>query len=321
MLLMEKAVLAAQLFVLLVLAVGCIQQFGSPAEIHDQSVSGDIWQDQVWSGNIHVTGDITVAEWATLTILPGTVIRVAALSDDQHSGRDHPHDEPFPKDPDRIETKSVQFAIKGVLKAVGTPDKRIVFTSDSEKPTTYDWDGLYISRGRVEYAIIEYARYNNIQEYSDVVIVNSTIRNSLECCLGIGHSRPVSPQILDNDIYNCGHEGIDNAGGSAIIRGNHFYLENPEVQPDPSRGKNGLVIYQNTYPTVENNMFEGLNQAIFFLEVSRNKKEEGRQAIIRNNIMVNNNAAFAINPGYQMEFVLRENNTLINNSKAEIIDS
>jgi len=93
------------------------------------------------------SGDIAVRPGATLTILPGTTIKIAAFSDDQHKGRDHPHDPPFPKDPDRLETQSTQIRVEGILNAVGTPEEMIVFTSDSENPTTYDWDGLAINHG------------------------------------------------------------------------------------------------------------------------------------------------------------------------------
>ncbi len=280
-------------------------------------ISGPIIWDTTWSGNILVTGDVTVEDWVTLTILPGTTITVTAFSDDQHGGEDHPRDPPFPKDPDRKETSSTIITIRGTLNATGTPDRRITFTSD-QKNTTYDWDGLNINRGRLDYAVVEHARYNNIQETSDVTISNSIIRNSLECCLCIGHYRPVSPLILDNDIYNCGHEGIDNGGGSATIRGNYFHVENPEMQPDPTTGRNGVIIYQNTYPIVENNRFEKLSRAFYFLADSKNKPEGGRQARVRNNMIKNNDAAFGINFGYPMELVLRENNTLVNNTEEEV---
>ena len=128
--------------------------------------TGHFKESEVWGGTIHVTGDVVIEDGATLTILPGTVIEVAAMSDDQHGGVDRAHDPPFPKDPDRIETQSTRIFVGGILNATGTPDSRIIFTSDSETPTTYDWDGLGISHGKLEYAIVEYARYNNFQQSS-----------------------------------------------------------------------------------------------------------------------------------------------------------
>ena len=282
-------------------------------KIHNQSISGEIMQNQTWSGNIHVTGDIDVRGGATLTILPGTIIKIAAFSDDQHKGIDRLHDPPFPKDPDRLETQSTQIRIAGILNAVGTSEKMIVFTSDSENPTTYDWDGLVINHGRLEYAIVEYSRYNNIQESSDVVIANSIFRNMLECCIGIGHSKPVSPQILDNDIYNCGHEGIDYAGGSALIKGNYFHQENREIQPDPQRGGLGIVVYKNAYPIIEDNNFEKNSIGILFSNNSLNEKEEGKKTTLRNNTMEKNGENIVIDSGYPVEEIVIENqNAIIN---------
>ncbi len=300
---------------IIILMVGYIQQEKSPVKIHNQNISGEIKQDQIWSGTIHVTGDIEVEEEVTLTILPGTVVEVTAFSDDQHSGIDQPHDPPFPKDPDRIETRSTKIIIRGTLNAIGTPSDKIIFTSDSKNPTTYDWDGLHISQGRLEYIIVEYARYNNIQESSDVIINNSIFRNILECCICIGHSEPVSPQIVNNDIYNCGHEGIDYAGGSALIKGNHFHRENPEIQPDPENGGVGLVVYINAYPTIEDNIFEKHSNAIIFIGNSLQKEEQGKKIIFKDNTIKNNNVGINIAPNYPLDVVVMENNQLIDNKK------
>ncbi|MBI2996015.1 MAG: right-handed parallel beta-helix repeat-containing protein [Candidatus Melainabacteria bacterium] len=284
-----------------------------------KNISGEINEDQIWSGNIHVTGDIWVNRGVTLTILPGTVIKVSAFSDDQHGGKDHPHDPPFPNDPDRIETKSTQIIIDGSLNAIGTPDKRIVFTSDSENPTTYDWDGLLISRGKLKYAIIEYARYNNIQESSNVVIANSIIRNALECCLCIGHAKPVSPRILNNEIYNCGHEGIDYAGGSALIEGNYFHLENPEIQPNPTIGRNGIIVYKNAYPIIKKNTFKKLVDAILFLNDALNEEKKRSKVIVRDNKIEENDVGIEMEPGFPSGVVIIKNNQLINNKEDKII--
>jgi len=161
--------------------------------------------------------------------------------------------------------------------------------------------------GRLEYAIVEYSRYNGIQESSDVVIANSVFRNMLECCICIGHSKPVSPQILDNDIYNCGHEGIDYAGGSALIKGNYFHQENREIQPDPSLGGLGIVVYKNAYPVIEDNTFEKNSIAILFLNNSLNEGAEGKKSIVRNNTMEQNGENIAIDPGYPDEEIVIEN--------------
>jgi hypothetical protein len=281
--------------------------------------SGVLNKDEIWGGTIHVTGDIDVIEGVTLTILPGTIVKVA-LTDDQHKGRDEPitGDIHFPKDPPFYEKEKITIRISGTLNAIGTPDNMIVFTSESATPTTQDWGGLDIFHGRLEYAIVEYAQYNNIQHSSDVVIANSIIRNILADCIGIGHSNPISPQILNNEIYNCGHEGIDLAGGSAIIKGNYFHLENPEIQPDPFRGRIGIVVYKNTYPTIEDNVFEKLGTAILFHGNSKYPEEQEKKVIVKNNRIENNDVAFNIEPDYLFEVVVKENNKLIKNREGEV---
>jgi len=281
--------------------------------------SGVLNKDEVWGGTIHVTGDIDVNPEVTLTILPGTIIEVA-LTDDQNKGRDEPMtDIYFPKDPPFYEKQKITITIHGILNAVGTPDNKIIFTSASENPTTYDWRGIDIFHGRLEHAIVEYGQGNiQIQHSSDVVIANNIIRNSLSCCICIGHSNQLSPQILNNDVYNCGHETIDYAGGSALIKGNYFHLENPEIQPDPPRGGNGIIVYKNAYPTIEDNVFEKLTNAITFLGNSKYPEEQGKKVIIKNNRIENNVIAFRINPGYPFEVVVKENNELINNKEDEV---
>ena len=288
----------------------------SPTEIHNQNISGAIIEDQIWSGNIYVTGDIDVNPDVTLTILPGTIIEVG-LTDDQNKGNEEPMtDIYFPKDPPFYEKEKIRIYVGGTLNAVGTPDKRIIFTSESQNPTTYDWFGIGIAHGRLEYATVEYGQGNvQIQQSSDVIISNNIIRNSLTCCICIGHSNQLSPQILNNDVYNCGHEGIDYAGGSAIIKGNYFHLENPEIQPDPPRGGVGIVVYKNTYPTIEDNIFEKLTNAFLFLDNAKYPEQPGETIILRNNRIENNQVAIRINPGYPEDVIVEENNQLINNEQ------
>ena len=315
---MKKSIWILAIVVLLLIGFFVFQKTEQRTFVSSENISGAISKNQVWSGNISVTGDVIVKRGVTLTILPGTIVTVTSFSDDQRGGRDHARDEPFPKDPDRKETSSTIIQINGILNASGAPENKIIFTTD-KKQTTYDWDGLSIDRGVLNYAIVEYARYNRIQETSEVVISNSTIRNSLECCLCIGHANPISPKILNNDIYNCGHEGIDIGGGSATIKGNYFHVENPEIQPEPLWGRVGVVIYQNSYPVLEENRFEKLLWAILLLDAPGQDKKD-KQAIVRNNIMQDNEVAFSISSGYVRDAVLRENNTLINNTNEEIED-
>jgi hypothetical protein len=52
------------------------------------TASGVLPGDTTWSGEVLVTGDVTVPAGATLTVEPGAVVRFAALSDDTAGGED-----------------------------------------------------------------------------------------------------------------------------------------------------------------------------------------------------------------------------------------
>ena len=58
-----------------------------PQTVTDTTRSGEIGEDEIWSGEIFVTGDIFVEKNATLTIMPGTIVTVAAFSDDQRGNK------------------------------------------------------------------------------------------------------------------------------------------------------------------------------------------------------------------------------------------
>lgn len=62
------------------LLVGCGDTGGTRVE--NASVTGHISADQIWSGEIRLTGDVWIDEGVTVTVEPGTTIRVAANSDD-----------------------------------------------------------------------------------------------------------------------------------------------------------------------------------------------------------------------------------------------
>ena len=112
------------------------------------TVDGTISADTTWSGTVHVTGDVIVASDATLTITPGTVVKFAT---------------------------GQYLNAQGVLLAVGTEAKPIVFTSlhddtaggDSNRngaasqPQRGDWESIYIRNSsvgsRLEHVELRYA--------------------------------------------------------------------------------------------------------------------------------------------------------------------
>jgi len=57
-----------------------------PLLIYSATTSGDILTDEVWSGEVLVTGDVWLKPGVTLSIEPGVVVKFSDNSDDQIGG-------------------------------------------------------------------------------------------------------------------------------------------------------------------------------------------------------------------------------------------
>lgn len=94
-------------------------------------LSGTINRDStIGSGADTVTGDLTIAPGAIVTLTAPLILWISAHSDDQHSGLD----------PNRVEVN-----VQGVLKARGTSSARIIWKStNAVSPSRADWVGVRV---------------------------------------------------------------------------------------------------------------------------------------------------------------------------------
>lgn len=207
--------------------------------------TGNIEESEVWGGTIHVTGDIEVESWVTLTILPGTTVYIAANSDDTNKGREETsafeHEDPIRKK----EYAKNHIEINAKIIARGTPDNKILFTSDAQDKKFADWQHIGLEEGSViDNVIVEYGGRGGLSvngKGEDVTISNSTIRHVLWGCIGLGSS---SAKVIGNEIYDCGHEGIDTqpGGGKPTIKNNTI-----------KNSARGFMLNDDSFPLVENN--------------------------------------------------------------------
>jgi len=245
----------------------------TPAPAVNQTTHGYIREDEIWRGEIRIVGDIIVEEGATLTIEPGTIIRVDASGDVENlNTKWAPHQrsginmtgasvdgvevgEPFWDEPNRISIR-----IWGTLNAVGKPDLPIIITSDSSNPRPYDWNILEIHHGVLSYAVIEYHRI--VQAFDGVVISHNVVRNSGE--QGVGTGDNASPVIEYNQISYAGHELIYINGGAPIIRynilGPNPFGNNGAQIPG---GGIGIAIAKGT-PQIIGNIINGCYEGILY---------------------------------------------------------
>ncbi len=159
---------------------------------------GTLTTDETWSGSVTVTGDIIVPDEKTLTIMPGTVVTIAALRDDTYSGRDN---------------SRVEFVIRGALSANGRPGQEIIFTSDKATPGKRDWYGIrfsdpYDAGCIVDHCDIQWACYGIKLEDSAPLVTNNHIANiQYEGITGDITERDMI--IQGNEIYNSGSTSSD----------------------------------------------------------------------------------------------------------------
>jgi parallel beta-helix repeat protein len=91
-----------------------------------------VTSDTVWKGEVTVLEDIIVPEGVTLSIKPGTIIKITPS-------------ESTKTDPEYI-SPLTEITVRGVLKAEGTKDEPIVFITTKEDESS-EWAGIIIDGG------------------------------------------------------------------------------------------------------------------------------------------------------------------------------
>jgi parallel beta-helix repeat protein len=243
----------------------------TPTPIVNQTTHGHTTRDETWRGEIRIIGDVIVEEGATLTIEPGTVVRVAANQDvenlmdwpfdlnqgvnteDTYEGGVH-FGEPY-----RDEAHHVSIIVNGTLHAVGTPEQMITITSDSPNPGVYDWNHLGMAHGVLSYCTVEYYRAFDPGEGTE--ISHSILRQVGECAVCANSS----VTIEGNTISYAGHELIDMHQSSPVIRNNHL---------GPNPGHAAMTVDGGS-PQIVNNVIESCGQGIHFISPPGNPRIEG----------------------------------------------
>ena len=210
------------------------------------TTSGRISEDEIWEGEILITGDIFLDNGVTLTIRPGTTVLLAANSDDQQSGggfddaptRDN-------NDPVRLEEwhKNVIsiVGIGGTIIAVGNPEERITFRPTGDDDSTAQWDGIEIESGTIQYADILYGgrvAINVLGKPTGVEIAHNQVRYF--------HWAGIDAHTSDvwfhhNIIEGGGHQAITCTNNS-LIEHNIIIASNTAMR---CHGSEGFVIRNN----------------------------------------------------------------------------
>ncbi|MDF2693093.1 MAG: Fibronectin type domain protein [Labilithrix sp.] len=139
------------------------------------------------SGDARTPGTLTVEPGITLRFQKGSVLSIEAYTADE--------------------------AATGTLRAIGTPDKPIVFTSDSATPTPGDWVGITFKgtpspNNRIEHATIAYAGGDSgISSYDCFVSPDERGFSNHAAVVFFGN-QPAAAFIAHTRIENSAQDGI-----------------------------------------------------------------------------------------------------------------
>jgi parallel beta-helix repeat protein len=245
--------------------------------IVNRTTSGQITQDEIWRGNILITGDVTIPEGVTLTIEPGTTVRFTAQSDDQHGGGDDDQAdyEFFPDDPPAIPANMVSLIVFGSLNAQGPTERPITFTSDSPSPFVSDWQSIAVESGgmaTLENVIMEY-NYWGLQlntNASRAIVTDNTFRHIATCGVCTGPHPIAGPIVIsDNEFSDCRHEAVSTFPSQNITVEHNLFFDNLV----------GVIAEGNTI-LIKNNTFRNNEQGIGVINA-------GNPTIIGNDITQN----------------------------------
>lgn len=188
---------------------------------NDITTSGVLAHNEVWSGKIHITGDVVIPEGVTLVIQPGTIISFAPNSSD--------NDVKMPV-LEKLGVNKCNLIVKGNLRIEGRKDNKIIIGElfyDVNRQTTITWGGIIFEGTNVD-SIIEYSEIR----YADVAVV----------CTGSSTPRIINSVIADNDV---GIMIFDRS--SPRITGNRI----------DSNTLWGISCYDSSFPMINHNIIKG----------------------------------------------------------------
>ena len=228
-LVLDKRIVYSSIIIVIILVSTTLVFFLLPLMTTELPVfkGGTINQDETWSGSIFVNESIIVPTGVTLTINPGTRIMFTPSRDyrDQHP--------------------IGFFVAGGIVRAIGTSDQQIWFTSDSETPINGDWSGIELHNTNssvFKYVIVEFSELGISQFDSKANISHSIVRWVNKEGIYMERSSPV---IEYNLLYGNGYHEIalEQYNYDVQIRNNIF-----------AKGHVPLIIFDSTV-TVEGNYF------------------------------------------------------------------
>jgi len=186
--------------------------------------------DLVWAGTVTMAGDVLILPGASLTIRPGTEVRIVPAEGTQI-------------DPEYFSSLT-ELLVRGRLSIEGSADQPVRFTI-SERPglEAIAWAGITLdaaAASTLRHALIERAETAVRCVQSAPEISNNQIRS---CRYGIIVQEHSAPLILDNRI-------TDGEGGIFCWRGSNPYLKGNQIS---GHDEEGVYVDVSSRPWLDRN--------------------------------------------------------------------
>lgn len=181
-------------------------------------------KDTTWSGRIYIKGTLNIERGVVLTITPGSFILFEKLDIDK----------------DGVSESLIKSA--GVIRAIGTEEQPIMFSSAEKNKQWGDWKEIQINHVKAlyfKYCIFEYSEYGLHIHFSDGHISHCIFRKNADGTR-IGNSRL---EIRNNLFEN-------NSGKAINFTSSDLVIENNTI----TNNRNGMFVFEKTGKIfVENN--------------------------------------------------------------------
>lgn len=180
---------------------------------------GVIDKDTIWQGEVLITGDVEVAKGATLTILPGTVVRFKKINDFGPEKLSEDKENHFPK---------LELIVKGRLYAQGTLENKITFTSGEEFPKPGDWGAVNFLgsiENIIEFCVFTYA-HTAVHAHSAQVVVSYSTFHYNGVAIGQKNIKGAPQQCVVPMLYN---RITENGGGILYGAGSTTTISHNEI--------------------------------------------------------------------------------------------
>ena len=202
------------------------------------TTSGVLPSNEVWSGSIELTGDVTVPTNITLTVLPGTRVACWDYYDDQGGG---------------VDIRRIELIVNGTLIANGASANPIVFTSSPLVPPARraDWYGIRLLGGTngasvIRHCVVEYA-VNGLD-------LGATLASPVEQCDFRESSGQGLTARVNGSFVGCSFQTNSASGASADVPAIALTFEGCSFQ---ANGGHGLAINAGCTVSLTNSVIAG----------------------------------------------------------------